>query len=98
VGAWACVTIDVGLLLQPGVSLKCQASELVGSNTCPRPTTQAECAEALARAGCDVGSKTLEGFTGPQLAEAQGSKEAVRRGSWARVTIDELRRMAPQAC
>ena len=40
---------------------------------------RAECAEALARAGCDVGAKTLEGFTGQQLAEARGSKEAVRR-------------------
>jgi ankyrin repeat protein len=39
----------------------------------------AECAEALARAGCDVGLKTMEGSTGQQLAEAQGSKEAVRR-------------------
>jgi ankyrin repeat protein len=39
----------------------------------------AECVEALARAGCDVGLKTMEGFTGQQLAEAQGSKEAVRR-------------------
>jgi ankyrin repeat protein len=37
------------------------------------------CAEALVRAGCDVGLKTLDGFTGQQLAEAQGSKEVVQR-------------------
>jgi hypothetical protein len=40
---------------------------------------QVECAEALARAGCDVRVKTMQGFTGQQLAEAQGNKEAVRR-------------------
>jgi ankyrin repeat protein len=40
---------------------------------------QAECAEALARSGCDIGIKTKEGFTGQQLAEMQGSKEAARR-------------------
>jgi ankyrin repeat protein len=40
---------------------------------------QAECAEALARAGCDVGLKDNNEKTGQQLAEAQGSREAVRR-------------------
>jgi hypothetical protein len=40
---------------------------------------QAECAEALVRAGCDVGLKDNDGHTGQQLAEAQGSKEAARR-------------------
>jgi ankyrin repeat protein len=33
---------------------------------------QPDCAEALARAGCDIGSKSKDGFTGRQLAEAQG--------------------------
>jgi ankyrin repeat protein len=40
---------------------------------------QAECAEALARAGCDVGLKDTNGLTGQQLAAARGSKEAARR-------------------
>jgi ankyrin repeat protein len=40
---------------------------------------QAECAEALVRAGCDVGHKTMEGSTGQQLAEAKDSREAARR-------------------
>jgi ankyrin repeat protein len=39
----------------------------------------AECAEALARAGCDVGLKDNDGNMGQQLAEARGSKEAARR-------------------
>ena len=40
---------------------------------------QAECAEALARTGCDVGLKTTAGETGQQRAEAQGSKDVLRR-------------------
>jgi hypothetical protein len=39
----------------------------------------AECAEALARVGCDVGLKDSGGKTGQQLAEAQGSQEVVER-------------------
>jgi hypothetical protein len=45
-------------------------------------SNQAECAEALARAGCDVGIKTNNGKTGQQVAEAQGNKKAARR-MWA---------------
>jgi ankyrin repeat protein len=40
---------------------------------------QTECAEALARAGCDVGLKTKSGLTGREIAEARGSKETARR-------------------
>jgi ankyrin repeat protein len=40
---------------------------------------QAECAEALARAGCDVGIKDKNGQKGWELAEARGSKDVVRR-------------------
>jgi ankyrin repeat protein len=40
----------------------------------------AECAEALVRAGCDVGLKANNGHTGREMAEAQqGSKDAARR-------------------
>jgi hypothetical protein len=39
---------------------------------------QVECAEALARAGCDVGVKGRSGQTGRELAEVEGSKEAAR--------------------
>jgi ankyrin repeat protein len=39
----------------------------------------ADCAEALARAGCDVGLKISSGQTGRELAEAQGSKDVARR-------------------
>jgi ankyrin repeat protein len=42
-------------------------------------TNQAECAEALARAGCNVGLKNNDGKTGQQVAEAQGSKDVLRR-------------------
>jgi hypothetical protein len=37
------------------------------------------CAEALARAGCDVSIKTGAGFTGLELAEAKDSKGVLRR-------------------
>jgi hypothetical protein len=40
---------------------------------------QVECAEVLARTGCDVGLKTTAGETGQQRAEAQGSKDVLRR-------------------
>ena len=47
-------------------------------STCAR--NQAECAEALVRAGCDVGLKDKSGHTGREMAEAQqGGKEVVRR-------------------
>jgi hypothetical protein len=40
---------------------------------------EAECVEELARAGCDVGIKEKNGFTGRELAEVRGCKEAARR-------------------
>jgi hypothetical protein len=40
---------------------------------------QAECAEALARAGCDIGLKDNGGRTGWQLAEAEGHAAVVAR-------------------
>ena len=40
---------------------------------------QPDCAEALARAGCDVGIKSKSGWTGREGAEARGSKDAARR-------------------
>jgi ankyrin repeat protein len=39
----------------------------------------AECAEALARAGCDVGLKDVNGKTGRELAEAEGHAAVVER-------------------
>ena len=39
----------------------------------------AECAEALARTGCDVGLKDKSGHTGREVAEARGSNDAARR-------------------
>jgi hypothetical protein len=65
---------------------------------------QVECAEALARAGCDVGVKDKKGRIGRELAEVQGHAEmvarlrAVCRGAWARVTIDQFKRLALQTC
>jgi hypothetical protein len=50
---------------------------------------QAGCAEALARAGCDVGIKDVDGDTGWQLAEGRGHTAAVER-LWA-VTYEQLR-------
>jgi hypothetical protein len=35
-------------------------------------TNQAQCAEALVLAGCDVGLKTISGRTGPEVAEENG--------------------------
>jgi ankyrin repeat protein len=40
---------------------------------------QPECAEELARAGCDVGIKDKNGQTGREAAEARDSKDAARR-------------------
>ena len=40
---------------------------------------QAECAEALARASCDVGLKDGQGRTGRELAEAEGHTVVVER-------------------
>jgi hypothetical protein len=40
---------------------------------------QVDCAEELARAGCDVGTKDKNGQTGREVAEARGSKEVARR-------------------
>jgi ankyrin repeat protein len=40
---------------------------------------QAACAEALVRAGCDVGLKDGEGKTGRALAEAEGHAAVVER-------------------
>jgi ankyrin repeat protein len=40
---------------------------------------QAECAEALARAGCNVGLKTKRGHTGRQIAEGKGHGEVAAR-------------------
>jgi ankyrin repeat protein len=42
-------------------------------------TNQADCAEELVRAGCDVGLKDNDGQTGWEMAEARGSKEVARR-------------------
>jgi ankyrin repeat protein len=40
---------------------------------------QAACAEALARAGCDVGIEDNEGLTGRQIAEQEGHEAVVAR-------------------
>ena len=68
------------LLLARGAAV--DAAHPVGGGTAFHAAcfkNQAECAEALVRAGCDVCIKTMEGCTGQQLAEAQGSREAARR-------------------
>jgi ankyrin repeat protein len=49
----------------------------------------AECAEALAWAGCDVGLKTKAGQTGREVAEAQGHAEVLTR--LRAVVADQLR-------
>ena len=40
---------------------------------------QADCAEALARAGCDVGLETTHGKTGREIAESEGHAAVVER-------------------
>jgi ankyrin repeat protein len=53
-----------------------------------------ECAEALARAGCDVGIKTMNGQTGRQLAEVRGHAAVVER---LRAVVAEQLRAAQAA-
>jgi ankyrin repeat protein len=55
---------------------------------------QPDCAEALARAGCDVGLKTKNGETGRQLAERQGHMAVVAR---LRTVVSEQLRVAQAA-
>jgi ankyrin repeat protein len=50
---------------------------------------QAECAEALAWAGCDVGLKDSTGKTGREIAEVEGHVVVVER-LWA-VVAEQLR-------
>jgi ankyrin repeat protein len=52
---------------------------------------QAECAEALAHAGCDVGLKTETGETGRELAQAKGHGEVAAR---LRAVVSEQLRAA----
>ena len=54
----------------------------------------ADCTEALARAGCDVGLKDVNGSTGRQLAEAQGHAGVVER---LRLVVAEQLRAAQAA-
>jgi serine/threonine-protein phosphatase 6 regulatory ankyrin repeat subunit B len=42
-------------------------------------SNQADCAEALARAGCNIGLEAKNGRTGRDMAEQEGSKDAARR-------------------
>jgi ankyrin repeat protein len=55
---------------------------------------QAACAEALARAGCDVGLKDSDGKTGRELAEAEGHAAVVAR---LRAVVAEQLRAAQAA-
>jgi ankyrin repeat protein len=55
---------------------------------------QAECAEALARAGCDVGLKATDGRPGRELAERQGHAAVVAR---LRAVVGEQLRAAQAA-
>jgi ankyrin repeat protein len=50
---------------------------------------QAECAEALVRAGCDVGLKAIDGVTGRELAEGRGHAAVV--GRLRAVVAEQLR-------
>ena len=56
-------------------------------------TNQPDCAEVLARAGCDVGLKNSVGKTGRELAEAEGHAAVVERLR-AVVTEQLLRRIS----
>jgi ankyrin repeat protein len=55
---------------------------------------QAECAEALVRAGCDVGIKDTKGRTGREMAEAEGHAAVVAR---LRAVVAEQLRAAQAA-
>jgi ankyrin repeat protein len=57
-------------------------------------TNQAECAEALARAGCDVGMKDSSGKTGREVAAALGHASVVAR---LRAVVSEQLRVAQTA-
>ena len=52
------------------------------------------CVEALVRAGCDVGIKDNNGYTGRQIAEELGSTAVLE---WLRVLVEEQLRAAPTA-
>jgi hypothetical protein len=70
------------LLLGRGATINTVVRRHGNSNTAFRLAcydNQPECAEALVRAGCDVGIKDSNGQTGREVAEAWGSKEAARR-------------------
>ena len=81
---------------QPG------GNRVVGGVVCAQCLIKIRCAVTVKSGTVSSRSlhRTLAIFMrwGQQLAEAQGSKEAVCRGAWARVTIDELGLLAPQAC
>jgi ankyrin repeat protein len=55
--------------------------------------THPECAEALARGGCDVGIKDKNGLTGRELAEAKGHTAVVER--LRAVVAEQLRAAGP---
>jgi ankyrin repeat protein len=57
---------------------------------------QPECAEALARAGCDVGIKESNGFTGRELAEGQGHASVVERLRAAHSAAHSAAKSAPE--
>jgi hypothetical protein len=63
-----------------------------GNNQCGN--NQADCAEALIRAGCDVGLKTKDGQTGRELAEVKGHAAVVAR---LRAVVAEQLRAAQAA-
>ena len=62
-----------------------------GNNQCGN--NQADCAEALIRAGCDVGLKTKDGQTGRELAEVRGHAAVVKR--LRAVVAEQLRAAGP---
>jgi ankyrin repeat protein len=55
---------------------------------------KADCAEALARAGCDVGLKDIEGKTGREVAERKGHDKVLAR---LRAVVAEKLRVAQAA-
>ena len=72
----------VRLLLERGVALDTTTSRRPGGRTAFHyacAANQPGCAEALARAGCDVGIKDVNGETGRQMAERQGHTVVVDR-------------------
>ena len=69
------------LLLERGAALVERADTVNGATAflLACASNQPECAEALVRAGCDVGIRSSNGMTGRQIAEECGHTAVVAR-------------------